>query len=174
MPGAVGRGVARLPATSLRVAAIGFVGALVMGAVVAACLRLLPSPFSALVGMMATLFFLISHVFGRVVLYAATGRWLQRRYPFMGRNSEALALLIGTTTWAILSSLPYVWPFVAALTIVLSFGLALTAGRRNGWKRPPNPEITPQKTSRNPPRLHPKRVESRSCARAYKRAGAAN
>jgi len=31
MPGAVGRGVARLQLTSLRVAAIGFVGALVMG-----------------------------------------------------------------------------------------------------------------------------------------------
>jgi len=72
--------------------------------------------------MMATLFFLISHVFGRVVLYAATGRWLQRRYPFMGRNSEALALLIGTTTWPFCLT-AYVWPFVAALTIVLSFGL---------------------------------------------------
>lgn len=135
MPGTVSRGVARLQLTSLRVAAIGFVGALVVGAVVAGCLRLLPAPFSALVGMMATLLFLLSYVFGRVVIYAATGRWLQRKYLRFGRNSEAVALLIGTVSWAILSSVPYVWPFVVALTIVLSLGLALTAGRRTGWKK---------------------------------------
>jgi hypothetical protein len=135
MPGAVGRGVARLQLTSLRVAAIGFVGALVVGAVVAACLRLLPATFSALVGMMASLFFLVSYVFGRVVVYAATGRWLQRKYLRFSGNSEAVALLIGTVCWAILSSVPYLWPFVVGLTIVLSLGLALTAGNRNGWKK---------------------------------------
>ena len=137
MPGAVSRGVARLQLTSLRVAAIGFVGALVVGAVVAACLRLLPATFGALVGMMASLFFLVSYVFGRVVIYAATGRWLQRKYLRSSGNSEAVALLIGTVIWAILSSLPYVWPFVVALTVVLSLGLALTASRRNGWKKVP-------------------------------------
>jgi hypothetical protein len=31
--------------------------------------------------------------------------------------------------------LPYVWPGVVAVTLVLSFGLALTAGRRNDWKK---------------------------------------
>jgi hypothetical protein len=135
MPGTVSRGVARLQLTSLRVAAIGFVGALVVGAVVAGCLRLLPAPFSALVGMMASLLFLLSYVFGRVVIYAATGRWLQRKYLRFGGNSETMALLIGTVSWAILSSVPYVWPFVVALTIVLSLGLALTAGRRTSWRK---------------------------------------
>jgi hypothetical protein len=135
MPGPVSRGVARLQLTSLRVALIGFVGAIVAGAVVAACLRLLPAPFSALVGMMASLCFLLSYVFGRVVIYAATGSWLQRKYLPLGRNSEAVALLVGTVCWAILSSLPFVWPFIVALTIVLSLGIALTAGRRPGWKK---------------------------------------
>jgi hypothetical protein len=135
MPGAVSRGVARLQLTSLRVGAIGFLGAIVVGAAVAACLRLLPTPFSAVVGMMALLFILLAGVFGRVVIYAATGRWLQRKYLPLGKNSESVALLLGTVCWAILSSLPYVWPGVVAVTLVLSFGLALTAGRRNDWKK---------------------------------------
>jgi len=135
MPGAVSRGVARLQLTSLQVGAIGFLGAIVVGAAVAACLRLLPTPFSAVVGMMALLFVLLAGVFGRVVIYAATGRWLQRKYLPFSKNSESVALLLGTVCWAILSSLPYVWPGVVAVTLVLSFGLALTAGRRNDWKK---------------------------------------
>jgi hypothetical protein len=135
IPGGVSRGVARLQLTSLRVAVIGFLGGVVMGMGVVACWFTLPTPFSAVVGMMALLFILLASVFGRVVIYAATGRWLQRKYLPLGKNSESVALLLGTVCWAILSSLPYVWPGVVAVTLVLSFGLALTAGRRNDWKR---------------------------------------
>ena len=134
MPGAVGRGVARMRLASLRVAVIGFLGAIVFGMGVVACLFLLPDPFSVLVGMMALLFILVAGVFGRVVIYAATGRWLQRKYLPAGGNSESVALLLGTLLWGVLSSLPYLWPFIVALTLVFSWGLALTAGRRNGWK----------------------------------------
>lgn len=137
MPGAVSRGAARLQLTSLRVAIIGLLGALVVGVGVEACLFLLPTPFNVLVGMMVLLFIVIAGVFGRVVLYAATGRWLQRRYPSLGRNSESVALLLGTFIWVTLSSLPYVWPFFVAAILVLSFGLALTAGRRSAWKKMP-------------------------------------
>lgn len=138
MPGAVSRGIARLQLTSLRVAVIGLVGAVVVGAGVEACLFLLPTPFSVLVGMMVLLFIIIAGVFGRVVLYAATGRWLQRRYPSLGQNSESVALLLGTVICVTLSSLPYVWPFFVAVILVLSFGLALTAGRRSAWKKVPD------------------------------------
>jgi len=137
MPGAVSRGAARLHLTSLRVAIIGFLGAAIVSVGVEACLFLLPTPFSVLVGMMVLLFIIIAGVFGRVVLYAATGRWLQRRYPSLGKNSESVALLLGTIIWVTLSSLPYVWPFFVAAMLVLSFGLALTAGRRSGWKKVP-------------------------------------
>jgi hypothetical protein len=137
MPGAVSRGIARLQLTSLRVAVIGVLGAIVVGVGVEACLFLLPTPFSVLVGMMVLLFIIIAGVFGRVVFYAATGRWLQRRYPSLGRNSESVALLLGTVIWVTLSSLPYVWPFFVAVVLVLSFGLALTAGRRSVWKKMP-------------------------------------
>lgn len=137
MPGAVSRGVARLQLTSLRVAAIGFLGAIVIGVGVEACLFVLPAPFSALVGVMALLFILVAGVFGRVVIYAATGRWVQRRYLRVGKSSESTALLLGTLFWVALSSLPYVWPFIVGVILVLSFGLALTAGRNSALKSAP-------------------------------------
>jgi len=137
LPGAVSRGVARLQLTSLRVAAIGFLGAIVVGLGVEACLFLLPTPFSTLIGLMTILLIVVFGVFGRVVIYAATGRWLQRRFMRLGQNSESMALLLGTVVWGIFSSLPYIWPFIIAFTVVLSLGLALTAGRGKSWKKAP-------------------------------------
>ncbi|MCU1266557.1 MAG: hypothetical protein JWM21_2875 [Acidobacteria bacterium] len=137
IPGAVSRGVARLQMTSLRVAAIGFLGAIVVGMGVEACLFLLPTPFSTLVGLMTLMLIVLAGVFGRVVIYAATGRWLQRRFLSRGHHSESIALLLGALVWSVLSSLPYIWPFILAFTLVLSLGLALTAGRRNTWKKVP-------------------------------------
>ena len=137
MPAAVSRGVARLQLTSLRVAIIGFLGAVVVGLGVEASLFLLPTPFSTLIGLITILFIVIAGLFGRVVIYAATGRWLQRRFQSLGQKSESMALLLGTLVWSVLSSLPYVWPFVIAVTLVLSLGLALTAGRGNLWKSAP-------------------------------------
>lgn len=137
LPGAVSRGVARLQLTSLRVATIGFLGAVVVGLGVEACLFLLPTPFSALVGLMTILLIVIAGVYGRVVIYAATGRWIQRRFLRLGQNSESVALLLGTVVWSVLVSLPYIWPFIIAFTLVLSLGLSLTAGRGNAWKKAP-------------------------------------
>ena len=74
LPGAVSRGVARLQLTSLRVATIGFLGAIVVG-MGEACLFLLPTPLGALLGLMTILLIVLAGVFGRVVIYAATGRY---------------------------------------------------------------------------------------------------
>lgn len=135
LPGSISRGVARLQLTSLRVALIGFVGAVAVGPGALFALRYLPTPISALVGVLALLLILLAWLFGRVVIYAATGRWLQRKLWKNGNNSEAVALLLGTTFWIFLSSLPYVWPLVVAVVFVMSLGLALTARYRVGWKR---------------------------------------
>jgi hypothetical protein len=135
MPGTISRGIARLQLSSLRVGAIGFLGALVIGAGVPFALHYLPSPISTLVGLMALLLILIAGLFGRVIIYAATGRWLQRKVVKIGQNSESVALLLGTTFWITLSSLPYVWPFVVAVVLVISLGLALTATYRAGRRR---------------------------------------
>jgi len=135
MPGTISRGVARIQLTSLRVAVIGLVGVVVLFAGVSLCLWVLPETISVIVGLMALLFWIVAALFGRVILYAATGRWLQRKYIPFGRNSEAVALLLGTVFWVILTSLPYIWPFVVCLIYVISFGLALTARYRVGWQR---------------------------------------
>ncbi|HEU4432767.1 MAG TPA: hypothetical protein VFR51_05180, partial [Pyrinomonadaceae bacterium] len=97
-------------------------------------LWVLPEPLRVVVGLLALLLLIVASVFGRVILYAATGRWLQRKYVRVGRNSEAVALLLGTGFWVLLTSLPYVWPFVAVGILIISFGLALTARYRVGWK----------------------------------------
>lgn len=133
MPGTISRGVARLRLTSIRVAAIGVIGLLVVFVGVLLCLRILPEPISVLIGLLALLLWLVAGLFGRVILYAATGRWLQRKYVPIGKNSEAVALLLGTSFWVLLTSLPYVWPFMAAFILIISFGLALTARYRVGW-----------------------------------------
>ena len=133
MPNTISRGVARLQLTSLRVATIGLIGLVVLLGVVPLCLWIMPQPVQVMVGLLALLLLLVSGVFGRVILYAATGRWLQRKYLPSGKNSEAVALLVGTSFWVLLTSLPYVWPLIAAFMLIISFGLALTARYRVGW-----------------------------------------
>ena len=135
LPGAISRGVTRIQLTSLRVALIGFVGSVVIAAGVEACLWALPQPVSVLVLIMGLLLMLLALLFGRVVLAAATGKWLQRKYIPIGKHSESVALLLGTTFWVLLTSLPYVWPLVVAMMLVISFGLTLTARYRVGWQR---------------------------------------
>jgi hypothetical protein len=138
MPGTISRGVARLQLTSLRVAFIGLIGVVIMGAEIPICL-FLPQTISVLVGLLTLVLIVVAGLFGRVMLYAATGRWLQRKYVPIGKSSEAVALLLGTAFWVILASLPYAWPFVVAVIWVLSLGLALTARYRVGWHRAVSP-----------------------------------
>jgi hypothetical protein len=133
MPGTISRGIARLQLTSLRVAAIGLIGVVVLFVGVLLCLWIMPEPIRVMIGLLALLLWLVASLFGRVILYAATGRWLQRKYIPVGKNSEAVALLLGTSLWVLLTSLPYVWPFMATFILIISFGLALTARYRVNW-----------------------------------------
>ena len=134
MPGTISRGVARLRTTGLRVAAIGVISVVVLFAGVPLGLRILPETIGVVLGLLALLLLFVAGLFGRVVLIAATGRWLQRKYVPVGKNSEAVALLLGTSFWVLLTSLPYVWPFMAAFILIISFGLALTARYRVNWR----------------------------------------
>jgi len=134
-PGAVSRAAARLQLTSLRVAVIGLLGAVVFSFGGTVSLRLLPPAFGAVVGVMALLLLLVAYLFGRVVIHAATGRWLQRLLLREEKHSESVALLIGAAVWAVVLALPYVWPFFVAGLVVTSLGLALTARYRLNWKR---------------------------------------
>ncbi|MDT4953249.1 MAG: hypothetical protein QOJ02_1387 [Acidobacteriota bacterium] len=135
-PGAVSRAVMRLQLTNVRVGIIGFVGSIVMTFGVVAGLSVLPTVIAALVGLAALILILLAYLFGRVAIQAATGQWLQRKCFGEKYRSESVALLCGTMFWAILLSVPYIWPFVGAGLLVASLGLALTARYRVGWKRP--------------------------------------
>jgi hypothetical protein len=133
MPNTISRAVTRLQLTSIRVALIGLVGTVAITLGVLGSLWLLPSMLSAAIAILALLLATAATVFGRVVIIVTTGRWLQRKFlPQL--KSESVMLLLGVTFWIVLSSIPYVWPFVQAGLLVASLGLALTARYRVGWK----------------------------------------
>jgi hypothetical protein len=134
-PGAVGRAAARLQLTFARVALIGLLGAVVVGPGVALALQYMPPAVSALVSITAFLLLLLSYLFGRVVIHAATGRWLQRVLLPENRRSESVALLLGAAFWAVALALPFVWPLLVVALVVTSLGLALTARYRLGRRR---------------------------------------
>lgn len=136
MPSTISQGIERLQLTTIRVAMIGSVAAAIIGAGVPFSLHYLPTPLSALIGLLSLILIVVAGLFGRVIIYAATGRWLQRRFLPIGGNSESVALLLGTSFWIALSSLPYIWPLIVAVMIVTSLGLALTARYRIGWTDP--------------------------------------
>lgn len=134
MPNTVSRAVARLQLTSLRVAIIGLLGSIVLTFGVFLCLLVLPQLIGIVISILAMLLIIVSTLFGRVVISAATGRWLQRRFlPQV--KSESITLLIGVSFWVVMASLPYVWPIVVAGLLVTSLGLALTARYRLSWKK---------------------------------------
>ncbi len=135
MPNTVSRAVARLNLARVRVALIGLLGSIVITVGVIACLLVLPEVIGALISILALLLVLVATVFGRVVIFAATGQWLQRR--FLSRiKSESITLLMGVAFWVAMASLPFVWPIVIAGLLVTSLGLALTARYRISWKKP--------------------------------------
>jgi hypothetical protein len=135
MPNTVSRAVARLQFASLRVALIGLLGSVVVILGGFGSLLLLPPVIGAVISIMALLLMIVATLFGRVVIFAATGQWLQRR--FLPRlQSESVTLLLGVTFWAIIASLPYAWPIIIAGLFVVSMGLALTARYRISWKKP--------------------------------------
>jgi len=134
LPNTVSRAVTRIQLTSLRVALIGFLGSLVVTLGVFICLWSLPRPLSVVISIIAVLFVAVSWVFGRVVISVATGHWLQR-HLFPRAQSQSVKLLLGITFWAILLSVPYLWPIIGSGLLVLSLGLALTARYRLSWKR---------------------------------------
>jgi len=134
MPNTISRAVTRLQLTSLRVALIGFLGSVAITIGVLGSLWLLPSIVGAAISIMALLLAVVATVFGRVVIFAATGQWLQRHLLPRGQ-SEAVILLLGVAFWIFWSSMPYVWPLIQAGLLVASLGLALTARYRIGWQK---------------------------------------
>jgi hypothetical protein len=143
-PNTVSRAVTRLHLSSLRVAAIGLLGTIVFTAGVFLFLLLLPSVVGAVFSLLAILLVLVATLFGRVVIFAATGQWLRRKL-FPNVHSESITLLLGVVFWVALASLPYIWPLIIAGLIVVSLGLAFTGRYRVKWKRPQAVDAQPSR-----------------------------
>jgi hypothetical protein len=136
MPNTISRAVSRLQLSSVRVALIGVLGAVAVILGGFGGLLILPPVLGAVISILALLLIVVATLFGRVIIFVATGRWLQRRF-FPRLQSESVTLLLGVVFWVAMASVPYVWPIVITGLFVVSMGLALTARYRISWKKPP-------------------------------------
>lgn len=134
-PNMVGRACVRLRARSLRVGLLGMLGTIAVVFIVNFGIEFLPTALGALIVFCALVLLLTAYLFGRTVIHATTGRWLQQRFVGKtGGRSESVALLLGALFWGVLLSLPYVWVLVVAGLLVASLGLMLTARHRAAWR----------------------------------------
>jgi hypothetical protein len=135
-PGAVSRAIVRLRLTNLRLAIIGCLGVVVIVLGVGAAMRVLPTTAGTIVLLLAIMLTALAYFFGRVVIHAATGQWLQRLLLPESWRSDTWALLMGAAFWTLLLSLPYIWPVAVAALLIVGFGICLTGRLRAGWKVP--------------------------------------
>lgn len=134
-PGAISRGITRLNLSSLRIAILGALAMLISTLFVGFGLGALPTPIGVLAGAMTTVLLFLAYTFGRVVVQAATGKYIYKRFFGDSRQrSESTALLLGTVFWVFILSLPYLWAFAFIGLIVVSLGLILTARRPFDWR----------------------------------------
>jgi uncharacterized membrane protein len=84
---------------------------------------------------MMTVLLFLAYVFGRVVVQAATGKYIYKRlFGEHRKRSESTSLLLGTCFWVFVLSLPYLWAFAFIGLIIVSLGLVLTAQRPFDWR----------------------------------------
>lgn len=125
-PRLVGRASERLASDSLRIAAIGLVGAIAGILIASLALITLPAPLAAIISGFLLVALVVVQLFGRVVAYFLIGRWLQRRLFGTRSRSQTVALLIGVLVLAFLSSLPVLGALLVFATFILSIGIILT------------------------------------------------
>ncbi|MEJ7624834.1 MAG: hypothetical protein WKF34_12650 [Pyrinomonadaceae bacterium] len=135
-PGAVGRAVARIQLSLLKVSAIGAAAFLLLiGSVVTGVLTL-PDYLSVTLGFMGSLLLLLSYVFGRVALQLTVGKLIQKHFLSVNNRSETLAILIGVAVVTIVLSLPYIWVVSLFAVFIVGIGLVLTGRSNPTWQNP--------------------------------------
>lgn len=135
-PGAIGRAVARIQLSALKVCALGAAAFLIVFAVVIGGVITLPNYLSVTLGVMGSLMLLLSYVFGRVALQVSAGKLFQKHVLSENNRSETLAILIGVLIWTVLLSVPYVWPLALFAVFTVGIGLILTGRAVPKWKTP--------------------------------------
>lgn len=135
-PGAVGRAVARIHLSPLKVTGLGAGGfMLIMGLVIGGAV-IAPNYLGATLALMGVLLLLLGYVFGRVSLQVSLGKLVQKHFLSEHNRSETLAILIGVLLWTILLSLPYVWLLALFMVFAVGLGLVLTGRSSPKWQNP--------------------------------------
>lgn len=135
-PGAVGRAVARLNLSSLRVIAIGAAAFIGVAICIIGGTMILPDYLAATLALMGVLILFLGFVFGRVVLQVSLGKMIQKHFLAGSNQSETLAILIGVLGWTLLLSLPYVWVLAMFAIFAAGVGLVLTGKTPQKWQNP--------------------------------------
>ena len=135
-PGAVGRAVARIQLSALKVCAIGAATFILVAGLIIGGAIVLPNYLSATLGLMGALMLLLGYVFGRVALQVSAGKLFQKYLLSENNRSETLAILIGVLIWTMLLSIPYVWLFSLFAVFTVGIGLILTGRTAPKWSTP--------------------------------------
>jgi hypothetical protein len=135
-PGAVGRAVARVQLSSLKISAIGAGTIMLLGILVIGSTILLPGYLSTTLFLMGMMVLFLGFVFGRVILQVSTGKLIQKHLLSGDNRSEALATLLGVLAWTLILSLPYIWLFGIFAIFIVGLGLVLTGRTGPRWQTP--------------------------------------
>lgn len=133
-PGAISRAVTRFQLSTLKIIAFGFTCFVLTTIGVIISFSFLPTNFSGIVGIMATILLFLAYIYGRVTLQVSAGKWLQKQFLPEKHHSESIAILIGSLVFTILLSLPYIWTFTVIFLFAASLGLVLTVRSADTWK----------------------------------------
>jgi hypothetical protein len=133
-PGAVGRSIAGLKLSALKITAMGAGGFIACCFLLIAGIGYLPEYLSAVVGVMGFALIMLAYGLARVVIHVAVGKFvLERLFPDR-RLSESLAVLCGVLVSVAILSFPYVWPIAVFGFFSVGTGLVLSARRSRSWK----------------------------------------
>ena len=135
-PGAVGRAVARIQLSALKMCGIGAAAFLLISGLMIGGAIALPNYLSATLALMGMLILMLGYVFGRVSLQVSVGKLIQKHLLSDANRSETLAILIGVMAWTLLLSLPYIWPVALFAVSTIGIGLILTGRTAPKWSTP--------------------------------------
>lgn len=133
-PGAVGRGVAGLKLSALKIVGIGAAGFVLTCIAAIAGVGFLPDSLSAVVGLMAFVLIMLAYGFGRVVMHVLIGRYLVDKFFGGSKTAETITILTGVLVSVILLSIPYIWPIALFAFFSIGTGLVLTSRSVGSWR----------------------------------------
>ncbi len=134
-PGAVGRAVARIQLSTLKVSAFGSFAFVVTMIAIVASISVLPNFLSITLGLMGMALLFFGYVFGRVALQMFVGKAVQKHLFSEHVRSETLATLLGVLALTLVLSIPFIWVLGLFSIFAVGIGLILTARTNVSWQK---------------------------------------